>query len=125
MPLQEYFLNRRTNPEQLPKYVAVRITQEDARLYENVLSCCYKGCLDAVVRAGAFEEGFEGARAGVDEIVEHGSGYEKRGDVSVNPDLVSHAHSRGCSSNDVEEEEGSGEDAPESGIWIMATAESN
>jgi hypothetical protein len=72
--------------------------------------------------------GVEGALASqageADEIVEHGSGNEKSGAVSMNPDLVSHSPPHGSSANDVEEEESSAEDASESGIWIMASGES-
>lgn len=92
-PLQEYFSNRRTNPEQFPKYVGVRITQEDARVYENVLGCCERGCLEEVIFAkegeGASEEvgqdACEERAEGVDEIVGHDSG-EYSG---LNPGLVS------------------------------------
>ncbi len=131
-PLQEYFLNRRTNSEQFPKYIGVRITQEDARFYENVLGCCERGCLDEVILAkevdGASEEvgqdAYESRAEGLDEIIEHGSGNEKSGAVSINPDLESHTPPHGSSANDAEEEESSAEDASESGICIMATGES-
>ncbi len=60
---------------------------------------------------------------GLDEIVGHGSGRDTGVEVSVNPELVSNRHADNSPVNDVEVEEGSAEDALESGIWIMTTAE--
>jgi hypothetical protein len=107
LPLQEYFLNRRTNPEQFPKYVGVRITQEDARLYENVLGCCERGCLDEIAKKGVSEEvvqdSCESRTEGLDEIVGHDSGEDSGGEVSVNAELVSNMQPHTTPVNDVEE----------------------
>ncbi|KAN0095279.1 hypothetical protein V8E51_015990 [Hyaloscypha variabilis] len=57
LPLQEYFENRRTNPEDYPKYVGVIFTQEDARLYENALSGCPVGCTHGLSVIAVSEQG--------------------------------------------------------------------
>jgi hypothetical protein len=132
VPIQEYFLNRRMNPEQFPEYVGVRITQEDARVYQNVLGCCERGCLDEVILAkvgggaseGVGQESCESRAEGRDEIVGDDSGEDSGGEVSVDPELVSNIHPHNNPVNDVEGEEGSAEDAAGSGIWIVATAKS-
>lgn len=105
--MQEYFLNRRTNPEQFPKYVGVRITQEDARLYENILGCCGRGCLDEIAKEGVSEEvgqdSCESRAERVDEIIGHDSGEDIEGEVSVNAESVSNMQPHTTPVSDVEE----------------------
>jgi hypothetical protein len=88
VPLQEYFLNRRTNPKDYPKYVGIRIMQEDASLYDNVLECCPRGCAHVVAKDAVSEgRAEESSRQPLAEkTFEHNSeSHGEDGSASVEP----------------------------------------
>jgi hypothetical protein len=129
VPLQEYFLNRRTNPKDYPKYVGIRIVQVDARLYDNVLECCPRGCANIVAKEAVFEESAEKTsrepqQEGSNGITEYGSGEDNFGDVSVNNESALDSEPHSCDTGDVEKDEPFAEDSSESGGWIMGIGDS-
>lgn len=125
LPLQEYFLNRRANPKDYPKYVGVRITQEDARLYDNVLSCCSRGCAHELSKEVESEmeakEAFrESHLEDPDGTTEHESSEEHQREAPANTESVCSTHRRGSDNVDVDrEEDGSSEENSEDGVWII------
>jgi hypothetical protein len=128
--LQEYFLNRRANRKDYPKYVGVRVTQEDARLYDNVLSCCSRGCAHEVSKEVDSELEAEDASReshpeNLDEITEHESGEEHQGEALANTESVCSTHRQGSDSGDVGREEyGSPEGNSEDGVCIIGVGAS-
>jgi hypothetical protein len=125
LPLQEYFLNRRANSKDYPKYVGVRITQEDARLYDNVLSCCSRGCAHELSKE--VESELEAKKAfreshleDPDGTTEHESSEEHQREAPANTESVCSTHCRGSDNGDVDrEEDGSSEENSEDGVWII------
>jgi len=130
LPLQEYFLNRRANQKDYPKYVGVRITQEDARLYDNVLSCCSRGCAHEASKEVESELEVEDASReshleNPDEITEHDSSEEHQGEAPANTESVCSTNRQGSDNGDVDrEEEGSSEDNSEDGALIIGVGAS-
>jgi hypothetical protein len=130
LPLQEYFLNRRANRKDYPRYVGIRITQEDAKLYDNVLSCCSRGCAHEVFKQVESELEAEDASReshleNPDEITEHKSSEEHQGEALANTESVCSTYRQGSNSGDVDrEEDGSPEDNSEDGVCIKGVGAS-
>ncbi|KAE9367882.1 hypothetical protein N431DRAFT_348311 [Stipitochalara longipes BDJ] len=129
LPLQEYFVNRRSNPKDYSKYVGIRFTQEDARLYDNVLSCCPRGCAHGLSRFTASEQEAEvpseSQREASIEDIHHESRGKHQGGASQSSESVSPALQPGSDDGNVESEadNSSVEDSSEHGAWILGVAE--
>jgi hypothetical protein len=129
VPLQEYFLNRRTNPKDYPKYIGIRIMQEDASLYDNVLECCPRGCAHVVAK-DAVSEGRteEYSRQPLAETskrtFEHISEESHGENSSVSAESPFDTHPQGSDNRDAREDGPSTEDSSESGVWIMGNGDS-
>ena len=84
VPLQEYFVKRQSTPQDYPKYVGIRFSPEDARLYANAPSGCPPGCdhglsIPAVPEQKAEEVSCESQPQGSDTVAENESREEHEG----------------------------------------------